>query len=100
MAKFGERLKGVLKSSGELVRSLLGIDDFKKSEQGKKLTDEAKKTGNSLFSAFGLGTPFQTEEMKQEAERRAQQQERDNIAAMAESSSQIAELLRELNGKL
>lgn len=94
------RIRELLKSSGDLICSLLGIDRFKESEDGKKLINEAKKTGNALTSALGHGSVFQTNEMKEKAEQDAKQMERDNIAAMAKNSGQIVDLLNQLNGKL
>lgn len=86
------KIKGILKSLGKTLLSFFGFDSFKKSEEGQKLMDTANEFTDTLCSRKF----FQTNKEKEEAEKKAKEIERANLAATAENSEKIAQAISDL----
>ena len=86
--------KGILKSIGDLICSLFGLDKAGKALDEGGVSDAA----NDLIESISGKRPFQTEKEKKKAEERAKAQERANIAETAKNTKDIADMLVRLTG--
>ena len=86
--------KGILKSIGDLVCSLFGLDKAKSSLDENGVLDAA----NDLSQELSGRHIFETKKDKEAAEKRAKEQERRNIAETAKNTRDIADALRRLTG--
>ena len=85
-------LKGIIKTFSDI----LGLSDLCNSENGQNL----QNTANDLTQTICARKFFQTKSEKQAAERRAKEQERNDISNIAKSTGDIFKQINELLKKL
>lgn len=86
--------KGFLKSIGEFVSTLFGLDKIKESENSQKFQDGV----NDIAKTLGAKKPiFQTKKEKAAAEKRAQETQTKAVAETAENTKQIAQALNDIS---
>ena len=88
------RVKEILKSIGDLICSLFGLDKAKKSLDESGVSDAA----NDLIESVSGRRPFQTKKEKERAEQRAEEEKKRNIADIARNTGDMADALRRITG--
>ena len=86
----------MLKSIGDFIFSLFGLDQWSKSDEAEGM----KESVNDICDTLKISHVFQTKKDKEEAERKALAEQRRNIAETAENMKEITRLLGDISKKL
>lgn len=89
--------KGFLKSIGEFIATLFGLDKIKNSENGQNFQDAV----NDIGKTCGFKRPvFQTKKEKAAAEKRAAEEQARVNAEIAQNTKAISETLKDISDLL